>query len=156
MKKRSVIIIIILGTILCLALAPLASVITPIVLIIFGSLIVYKLDRVLEELKNKNQGGAITHPLSMIFPTYSVPELKRKARFRNERDVSITSTKAGNCHVFCFVLRKPRFHQTKKQPAVERRKAFLLVKETAGPTNGFREPPWMKWSGNAHSSVCAA
>lgn len=54
MKKRSVIIIIILGSILCLALAPLASVITPIVLIIFGSLIAYKLDRILEELKNKN------------------------------------------------------------------------------------------------------
>ena len=52
MKKRSVIIIIILGSILCLSLAPLASVITPIVLIIFGSLIVYKLDRILEELKN--------------------------------------------------------------------------------------------------------
>lgn len=56
MKKRSVIIIIILGSILCLSLAPLASVITPIVLIIFGSLIVYKLDRILEELKNKNEG----------------------------------------------------------------------------------------------------
>ena len=155
MKKRSVIIIIILGSILCLSLAPLASVITPIVLIIFGSLIVYKLDRILEELKNKNQGCNLA-PSFYEFPIQFIPKLKRKARFRNERDVSITSTKAGNCHVFCFVLRKSMFHQTKKQPAVERRKAFLLVKETAGPTNGFREPPWMKWSGNAHSSVCAA
>ena len=104
MKKRSVIIIIILGTILCLSLAPLASVITPIVLIIFGSLIVYKLDRVLEELKNKNSGGAITHPLSMIFPTYSVPELKRKARFRNEGEKCVNHF-YGNRRLPCFLFR---------------------------------------------------
>ena len=56
-KRTSVLLIIILGSILCIVLAPLASVLTPIFLIIFGTLIVYKLNCILEELKSKNKGA---------------------------------------------------------------------------------------------------
>ena len=60
MNKKKSILIIILGSILCLVLAPIEIVLIEIVLIsifilIFGTLIVYKLDRILEELKNKKE-----------------------------------------------------------------------------------------------------
>ena len=52
-KKILVFFIIILGSILCIVLFPIANVLTSVFIIIFGSLIVYKLDCILEELKNK-------------------------------------------------------------------------------------------------------
>ena len=53
MNKKILVFIIILGSILCIVLFPIANVLTSVFTIIFGSLIVYKLDCILEELKNK-------------------------------------------------------------------------------------------------------
>ena len=55
MNKKKSILIIILGSILCLVLAPLEIVLISIFILIFGTLIVYKLDCILEELKNKKE-----------------------------------------------------------------------------------------------------
>ncbi len=55
MNKKKSILIIILGSILCLVLAPIEIVLISIFILIFGTLIVYKLDRILEELKNKKE-----------------------------------------------------------------------------------------------------
>ncbi len=55
MNKKKSILIIILGSILCLVLAPIEIVLISIFILIFGTLIVYKLDCILEELKNKKE-----------------------------------------------------------------------------------------------------
>ena len=55
MNKKKSILIIILGSILCLVLTPIEIVLISIFILIFGTLIVYKLDRILEELKNKKE-----------------------------------------------------------------------------------------------------
>ena len=55
MNKKKSILIIILGSILCLVLAPIEIVLLSIFILIFGTLIVYKLDCILEELKNKKE-----------------------------------------------------------------------------------------------------
>lgn len=55
MNKKKSILIIILGSILCLVLASIEIVLISIFILIFGTLIVYKLDRILEELKNKKE-----------------------------------------------------------------------------------------------------
>lgn len=55
MNKKKSILIIILGSILCLVLAPIEIVLISIFILIFGTLIVYKLDCILEELKNKKR-----------------------------------------------------------------------------------------------------
>ena len=55
MNKKKSILIIILGSILCLVLAPIEIVLISIFILIFVTLIVYKLDRILEELKNKKE-----------------------------------------------------------------------------------------------------
>lgn len=55
MNLKKSILIIILGSILCLVLAPIEIVLISIFILIFGTLIVYKLDCILEELKNKKE-----------------------------------------------------------------------------------------------------
>ena len=55
MNKKKSILIIILGSILCLVLAPIEIVLISIFILIFGTLIVYKLDCILEEMKNKKE-----------------------------------------------------------------------------------------------------
>lgn len=55
MNKKKSILIIILGSILCLVLASIEIILISIFILIFGTLIVYKLDRILEELKNKKE-----------------------------------------------------------------------------------------------------
>lgn len=55
MNKKKSILIIILGSILCLVLASIEIVLISIFILIFGTLIVYKLDCILEELKNKKE-----------------------------------------------------------------------------------------------------
>lgn len=52
-KKMLVFLIIILGSILCIVLFSMANVLTSIFSIVFGTLIVYKLDCILEELKKR-------------------------------------------------------------------------------------------------------
>lgn len=53
MQKNTAIIIIILGSILCFCIFPLADVLSSLFLLVFGTLILYKLDAILDELRKK-------------------------------------------------------------------------------------------------------